>query len=447
MGRIFISAGHGGLENGYLDTGTATAGTTEAQEMILLRDLVVTDLRSRNFEVLSVPDEMSNAQSLDWINLRYRPGDVALEIHTATSNNAEMRGATVFYIANNTQRRNHAELVLFALMRQVPNLTSRGVKPDTQSSLGNLSFCRQILGPSLFAEVCHLTSPDDRTLLQTRRRNFAVGIADGLAAWSRALSGGSSPTEPILIDINVNGGIYGEQGLLINDNAYVPVDLVDGLGIDLSTTPNIRRVTHRNIVYIRAIDLREFNVAVNWDNATRTVMIQTNLKVCPGDFDRIMGYGKTTEVQLKLFLQSNNEDGLERFPDLPRLYREEGAIERVNYDIAFAQMCVETGFLKFGGDVKPEQNNFAGLGAVGGGAAGASFPSSRIGVRAQIQHLKAYGSTEPIVQDIVDPRFPYVTRGIAPLVDQLSGRWAADPNYGKRVLSVLRRLYESAGLL
>jgi hypothetical protein len=70
-----------------------------------------------------------------------------------------------------------------------------------------------------------------------------------------------------------------------------------------------------------------------------------------------------------------------------------------------------------------------------------------LGVRAQIQHLKAYASTEPILQDIVDPRFRFVTRGVAPLIAQLGGRWDADLQYGPRIMAILRRLYETAGLL
>jgi hypothetical protein len=163
--------------------------------------------------------------------------------------------------------------------------------------------------------------------------------------------------------------------------------------------------------------------------------------------DRITGRGRLSEIQLIMFLKSNNDVGLAQFPDICKLYREEGDIEGINYDIAYSQMCLETNFLRFGGDVKPNQNNFAGLGAVGGGSEGASFPSARIGVRAQIQHLKAYANTEPLVQAVVDPRFNFVTRGIAPLVDQLSGRWAVDPDYGKKIQAILQRLYESAGLL
>ncbi|MEL6138848.1 MAG: cell wall hydrolase, partial [Cyanobacteria bacterium J06628_6] len=56
MAQIFISAGHGGFENGIRDQGSIVTGTTEAQEMIRIRDLVVPELRSRGFNVLSVPD-------------------------------------------------------------------------------------------------------------------------------------------------------------------------------------------------------------------------------------------------------------------------------------------------------------------------------------------------------------------------------------------------------
>jgi hypothetical protein len=454
MGRIFISAGHGGVENGRPDPGSVVDGTTEAQEMILLRDQIVPELRSRGFEILAVPDDLSLDGTINWINFRYRSGDIALEIHAESFSNPSARGATVYYIANNDQRKAHAELLLLALLRRVPQLPSRGAKPDTQTGLGSLTFCRSTIGPSLLMEVCYLSNPDDRNLLQTRRRDFALGIADGLASWSRAVSGGSPAPTPTptpspypTANINLNGGIYGEQGIIVNNNAYVPIDLVDGLGIDLTNAANVARVTSGNVVYVRAVDLRDYKISVTWDGTTRTVILRTVLEICPGQFDRITGQGKTNETQLRLFLKNNNETSINLFPEIPRLYREEAAIEGINHDIAFSQMCVETGFLKFGSAVKPEQNNFAGLGAVGGDASGASFPSARIGVRAHIQHLKAYASTEPLVQELVDPRFRFVTRGIAPLINQLSGRWAADLQYGEKISAVLKRLYESAGMM
>jgi hypothetical protein len=451
MGRIFISAGHGGVEQGGVDQGSVINGTTEAQEMILLRDQVVPELRSRGFEVLSVPDNLSLTQTILWINARATAGDVALEIHADAFSNPDVRGATAFYIANNTERKNNAELLLVALIRRLPQLPNRGAKPDTATGIGRISFCRDTTLPSLLMEVGFISNPDDRFLLQNRRRDLALGIADGLAAWSRAISGNGSSngsdTSYAPIKINFNNRIYGEQGILVNNNAYIPIDLVDRMSINLTTATNVRRVQYQGVVYVQAIALRDYNVAVSWDNASRTVILRSNLQFCPGQIDRIAGQGSTSEVQLMMFLKANNDKALTQFPDLPKLYREEATIEGINYDVAFSQACVETNFLRFGNDLKPSQNNFGGLGDVGGTADAATFPSARLGVRAHIQQLKAYANVEPLVQEVVAPRFRFVTRGIAPLVGQLSGRWSVESDYGDRILAVVRRLYESAGLL
>lgn len=450
MGRIFISAAHGGREASGIDPGAIAGGTTEAREMILLRDLIVTELRARSVEVLAVPDDLSAAQTITWINSRARSTDVALEIEADAASSPTVRGASVYYIASNNQRKQNAETLLMGLLRRVPQLPNRGVRPDTDSGFGSLQFCRRTTLPALVMQVGFLSSPDDRNLLQTRRRDFALGIVDGLIAWSRGVDPNpGTPVEPNYppINININGQNYPEQGVLINGNSYIPIDLVDRLRIDLSRSPNVNRVTYRRVVYIKAIELRDFNISISWDSATRTLKLRSILTICPAHIEQIISNGNTTEVQLQIFLRNNNENALVQFPDIPKLYREEAIIEGVNHDLAFCQMCLETGFLRFGGDIKPQQNNFAGLGAIGGGSEAASFPSARIGVRAHIQHLKAYASLEPLVQQEVDPRFRFVTRGVAPSVDQLSGRWSADLDYGTKIKALFKRLYESAGLI
>jgi hypothetical protein len=113
-------------------------------------------------------------------------------------------------------------------------------------------------------------------------------------------------------------------------------------------------------------------------------------------------------------------------------------------------MCLETGFLAFGGLVTPDQYNFAGLGATGflnsDGIPdkGLFFPDPRTGVRAQIQHLKAYGSTEPLTGELVNPRFRFVRRGSSPTIEGLAGTWAADRQYAFKINAILERLYEFA---
>jgi hypothetical protein len=447
MGRVFLSAGHGGFENGRIDSGTVQGGMTEAQEMIMLRDLIRPEAQSRDLEVLSVPDDLGVQQTLDWINSRQQRGDIALELHADGFPDPVFRGTAAFYIAGNRDRQRQAETFLLSLTRRLPQLSMRGAVPDTSSGLGSLRFCRQTVPPSIYLHLAIFTNSGDRALIQSRRPDLAAGIADGLLTWSREVSGGAGPGPSYPpININLNGRIYPEQGILVNGNAYIPMDLVDRLGIDLSNAPNVRRISYGNVVYVRAIDLREFDISVSWDNATQTVFLRSILQICR-QLHEIAGKGYATEVQLLMFLKSNNEAGITQFPDLARLYREEGGQEGINPDIAFAQMCVETNFLRFGGTIQPSQNNFGGLGAAGGNPTGASFPSPRIGVRAQIQHLKAYANTEPLREEIVDPRFSLVTRGIAPYVELLTGRWNADPRYGDRIMSIMRQLYEASGFL
>ena len=167
----------------------------------------------------------------------------------------------------------------------------------------------------------------------------------------------------------------------------------------------------------------------------------------------IMGEAKATAQQMALFCRSKNPApqltscSLEQ---LAEMFIEEGKAEGVRGDVAFAQSLHETGYFKFGGIVLPSQNNYAGIGALNGNATGqaASFPDPRTGVRAQIQHLKAYASTEALVNECVDPRFSLVARGVAPYVEWLGaadnpqGRGWAVPGagYGTNIVKLLGQI-------
>jgi hypothetical protein len=145
----------------------------------------------------------------------------------------------------------------------------------------------------------------------------------------------------------------------------------------------------------------------------------------------IMGNAEATAAQMVSYaLKGNPEPRLPRctIQELAEIFVEESKIEGVRADIAWAQSIKETGYFKFGGIVLPEQNNYAGIGALNGNSQGqaASFESPRLGVRAQIQHLKAYGSTEALKQACVDPRFSLVKRGSAKFVEWLGA--ADNPN-------------------
>ena len=155
------------------------------------------------------------------------------------------------------------------------------------------------------------------------------------------------------------------------------------------------------------------------------------------NYDTFSKYGTTYNG----ILASGGAPTIESFC---QMYYEEALMEGIKPEIAFAQAMLETGFLQYGGDVKPDQYNFAGMGATGNGVAGNSFDNVRMGIRAHIQHLKCYASTEPLNNDRVDPRWSESLRGKALYVEYLSilnnpygTGWAGDPNYAEKLLTMV----------
>lgn len=125
---------------------------------------------------------------------------------------------------------------------------------------------------------------------------------------------------------------------------------------------------------------------------------------------------------------------------------EEAIAEGVKPEVVFTQCMKETAFLKYGGEVNPNQYNFAGIGATGS-VHGATFENVRMGIRAQVQHLKAYGSLDKLINQCVDPRFNLVSRGSAKYVEWLGKKenptgsgWATSKNYGHDIVNMLNVL-------
>ena len=113
-------------------------------------------------------------------------------------------------------------------------------------------------------------------------------------------------------------------------------------------------------------------------------------------------YFKRKNGVYPIFYKNSDAPTIEKFC---QIYVEEAKAEGIKVEVAFMQAMVETGWLKFGGAVQISQYNFAGIGALDGGAQGATFKTVREGVRAQIQHLKAYANEKPLNNTQVDPRF------------------------------------------
>ena len=164
----------------------------------------------------------------------------------------------------------------------------------------------------------------------------------------------------------------------------------------------------------------------------------------------IMGKAQATAEQMKSYLKKKNPSVPQSVLDMVPLYLSEGEAEGVRGDIAFAQSCLETGNFTFSGSaVTLPQNNFCGLGVTQRGKTGLSFETAQLGIRAQIQHLKAYASTNKLLNERIDPRFRYVTRGCAPYAEWLGQKenpqgkgWAAGEKHGEKILSILKAVMD-----
>lgn len=157
----------------------------------------------------------------------------------------------------------------------------------------------------------------------------------------------------------------------------------------------------------------------------------------------ILGHPMATEEQCVRYLLSVNPNpNISVSPEmLVAYYYEEGFREGIRPDVAFAQALKETGFFRYGGTVTPDQNNYCGLGTTSTQVKGAYFPNARLGVRAHIQHLKAYASTQKPTEVIVDPRYELVRNHYGEQTlnkwEDLNGRWAVPgDSYGQSILQM-----------
>jgi len=169
-------------------------------------------------------------------------------------------------------------------------------------------------------------------------------------------------------------------------------------------------------------------------------------------YTKIMGTAVATAEQMRAYLKAKNPKAAQSVLDMIPLYLSEGKAEGVRGDIAFAQSCLETGNFTFSGSaVTLSQNNFCGMGVTSNGMKGNSFDTPQLGIRAQIQHLKAYASKDSMKNTCIDPRFKYVTRGCAEYVEWLGQKenpagkgWAAGAGYGEKILSILKAIIGTA---
>ena len=189
------------------------------------------------------------------------------------------------------------------------------------------------------------------------------------------------------------------------------------------------------------------NAQTYWGGYSDTVSLSDASKTSSSDASfLIAGKPQTTKTQMVKYYKARgvsypssvySKKGADDIEEFVAIVYKEAVDEGIRPEVVFGQICRETRFLQFGGQVKASQCNFAGLGVTGEDTSGESFSSVEKGVRAQVQHLKAYANTESLVHSKVDPRFDFVKRGSAKYVEWLgiqenpnNSGWASEKNYG-----------------
>ena len=154
------------------------------------------------------------------------------------------------------------------------------------------------------------------------------------------------------------------------------------------------------------------------------------------DSTTVLGKATRDVSKFNLWLESKG------VPEYAEMFRDAGERWGVRWDIAIFQMCLETGFFRFGGDVKKEQNNFFGIGAIGGGAAGDTFKTPAEGVEAQMQNLalRAGGNVprEVVIAPHVSKNYGIISKRGTSRWAQLAGTYAADVKYWEKIKAIAK---------
>ncbi|WP_404432165.1 N-acetylmuramoyl-L-alanine amidase [Sutcliffiella horikoshii] len=340
--------------------------------------------------------------------------------------------------------------------REVINVvTGKYNRRDRGIKAANFHVLRETSMPSVLLEILFLDSTEDRALIQheTFKEDVSAAIGEGLA---KALA------LPRKVTTNLYKVIAGSFKDKKNADARLAFLQKKGITAFIATTtlngaPYFRvqagafkkRENAENLVaHIKKLGVEAFILVETTmtpapippaDPAPPTPPVPPNVPKTTGLC--IVGKSALKAEELNTFVKGINPNA----PLLGEYYIELGEAYNIRGDIAFAQAIHETNYFRFTGIVKPNQNNFAGIGATGGEVRGATFATPEEGVLAHIQHLFAYANSKPLLPTYpkVDPRFDLVTRGIAPGWIDLNGRWAVPgTQYGQLILKIYERMLE-----
>jgi len=409
--KVCIDPGHGGYDPGAVGNGLKEKDITleiamQLRSMLLFNGIEVVMTRDGDY----APGHVENDQNGElWARVKIAKeakADLFVSVHINAGGGT---GVEVLVIGTGGRAETVAEKVLPYLV-QAGGWANRGVKTQ------NVMVLRETSMPAILTENGFIDKVTDAAKLkgpnffQTLAVAHAKGICDYFGVKYKELAV-VTPASNVMHRVILDG----KQTMALSSQDAAIAEVKRQVDTGQAQKGSVQRNTDGASVFEYA-----------------KTQIPTPVPTMPKT--PIMGTETITVEQCRQFLDKHNSNA----PDIIPYYKKHGEVLGIRWGYAVAQMIKETGHLTFGGDVKPEQNNFAGIGAVGGGAVGATFLTPEAGVIAQLQHLFAYASTGDLGDYAqIDPRFNLVNRGSCPNWEDLNGRWAVPGvGYGEGIVQI-----------
>ncbi|MGG1630828.1 N-acetylmuramoyl-L-alanine amidase [Rossellomorea sp. NRS-1567] len=451
MKTIMIDPGHGGTDPGAVYNGN------EEKTFNLLTALIVRDFLLKNYNVNILMTRTGNetlslTERSNFAN-RNNP-DFYLSIHHNAGGgtgfesyvyNGSVPSQTITY-----QRIIHDEVI--SAINTPYKVIDRGKKR------ANFHVLRETNMSSLLLEILFIDNPKDIALMNNATFRNTVGVAIARSVAKALGLPAKIVNEKELFKVIAGSFTKRENAEdRVNElkrkgmNSFIDtVVVLDRTYYRVQTGAFAERVNAENqVASLKKMGIEAFIFVRVDDNPKPPVPSPTDPPKPtqppnpPGIQYSILGTSVLHAEQLDDFARTINRDA----SLLGEFYLFYGNLYGIRGDVAYSQALHETNYFRFTGQVKPDQNNYAGIGTTGPGNDGASFKTPEEGVLAHIQHLYAYASTNPIPQgqSLVDPRFSLVTRGSAKNWTDLNGKWAVPgTTYGQSILSVFNRNIKNA---
>ncbi|AXF57369.1 N-acetylmuramoyl-L-alanine amidase [Salicibibacter kimchii] len=433
MFRLYLDPGHGGNDSG------ATGNGLQEKNIVL-------DIAQRIRTILE--DNYSDVE----VNMS-RTGDQSVSLPQRT-NEANAWGADYFLSihcnAFNGSARGYEDFIYSGLSDSSPTARYQRIMheeilavnqlPDRGVKQANFHVLRESSMPALLTENGFIDNAQDANLMgdASWRQAVASGHVEGLA---RAFNLTRDDSDPDTLYKVIAGSFQNRE------NAENRVNELQTAEISSFITTMV--VSGTTWYRVQAGSFRDRSNAERHLETVRSAGISDAYILVEGSENseespqNIMGETVLMSQELDAFVKTINPDA----PILGLYYIDFGHYYGIRGDIAYAQALHETDYFRFTGVVDEEQNNFGGIGATDDDNPGATFETKAIGVLAQLQHLFAYASTDPLpsAYPLYDPRFDLVERGSATTWEGLNGKWAVPgETYGQMILNLYERMVEHA---